>query len=177
MALSSLVEFVILVVKNPCYQQDDASSSIQEISISASEIASWDMSEILSYGSVKVRAHRTRLIQESSYFHGLLSGSFSESGLDHISVEWNLESFLNLLMCLYGYDIEITSSSFLPLFEVSFLYQSSDIFCLFLLLLANYRILNGEYSLHSTLGWRSFSLYAKTGFQCWHHRMTTHYRK
>jgi hypothetical protein len=117
MALSSLVEFVILVVKNPCYQQDDASSSIQEISISASEIASWDMSEILSYGSVKVRAHRTRLIQESSYFHGLLSGSFSESGLDHISVEWNLESFLNLLMCLYGYDIEITSSSFLPLFE------------------------------------------------------------
>nr|pir hypothetical protein At2g36370 [imported] - Arabidopsis thaliana [Arabidopsis thaliana] len=60
MALSSLVEFVILVVKNPCYQQDDASSSIQEISISASEIASWDMSEILSYGSVKVRAHRTR---------------------------------------------------------------------------------------------------------------------
>ncbi|EOA26535.1 hypothetical protein CARUB_v10022592mg [Capsella rubella] len=119
MALSSLDEFVILVVKNPCLQEDASSSPSQVISISASEIVSWDLSEILTYGSVKVRAHRTRLIEESSYFHGLLSGSFSESGLDHISVEWNLEAFLNLLMCLYGCAIDITSSSFVPLFEVA----------------------------------------------------------
>ncbi|EFH57798.1 predicted protein [Arabidopsis lyrata subsp. lyrata] len=119
MAMSSLDEFVILVVN-----QREASSSSQEISISASEIVSWGLSKILSYGRVKVRAHRTRqvfmllistldlywLIEESSYFHGLLSGSFSESGLDHISVEWNPETFLNLLMCLYGYSIDITAA-------------------------------------------------------------------
>ncbi|KAL1224338.1 BTB/POZ domain-containing protein FBL11 [Cardamine amara subsp. amara] len=134
MALSLLEEFVILVVKNPCHQQEESSPN-QVISISASEFESWDFSEILSYGNVKVRAHRARqvsiyyflipnldlyrLIQESSYFHGLLSGSFSESGLDHISIEWNQEMFLNLLMYLYGYTIDITSSSLLPLLEAA----------------------------------------------------------
>ena len=85
-----------------------------------------------------------RLIQESSYFHGLLSGSFrlesslcsvcyvivcssccvtwicnSESGRDHISIEWNLETFLNLMRCIYDCALDITSTSFLPLFDVS----------------------------------------------------------
>ncbi|EFH57789.1 predicted protein [Arabidopsis lyrata subsp. lyrata] len=126
MAMSSLDEFVILVVN-----QREASSSSQEISISASEIVSWGLSKILSYGRVKVRARQVFmllistldlywLIEESSYFHGLLSGSFSESGLDHISVEWNPETFLNLLMCLYGYSIDITSSS---LFDVRFFWR------------------------------------------------------
>ncbi|XP_010505180.1 PREDICTED: BTB/POZ domain-containing protein FBL11-like isoform X7 [Camelina sativa] len=125
MALSSLDEFVILVLKKDhCLQHEDASSSSsappsQVISISASEIVSWDLSEILAYASVKIRVHRTRLIEESSYFQGLLSGSFSESGLDHISVDWNLETFLNLVMCLYGYAIDVTSTSFLPLFEAA----------------------------------------------------------
>ncbi|XP_006410814.2 BTB/POZ domain-containing protein FBL11 isoform X2 [Eutrema salsugineum] len=117
---SLLDDFVILVVNtnnNPC--QQDESSPCQVISISASEIATWDLSGILCYGRVKVGAHRTRLIQESSYFHGLLGGSFNESGLDHISIEWNLETFLNLLICIYGGSIDITSSSFLPLFDAA----------------------------------------------------------
>ncbi|CAH2059086.1 unnamed protein product [Thlaspi arvense] len=115
-----LDEFVILVVNNDQSQQDESSPS-SVISISASEIASWDLSEILCYGSVKVRAHRTRqvLIQASSYFHGLLSGSFSEAGLDHISIEWNQETFLNLMRCIYGCAIDVTSSSFLPLFDAA----------------------------------------------------------
>lgn len=101
-------EFVILVVDNNQPQEEDESSSpCKVISISASEISSWDLSYILCYRRVKIRAHRTRhvlcsytftskisvcvvkscsdpwfmslyarLIQESSYFHGLLSGSF-----------------------------------------------------------------------------------------------------
>lgn len=67
MALSSLDEFVILVVKNPCHQEDASSSPSQVISISASEIASWNLSEILSYGTVKVRAHRTRQVSYTSH--------------------------------------------------------------------------------------------------------------
>ncbi|KAL0775090.1 hypothetical protein Bca101_040242 [Brassica carinata] len=113
-------EFVILVVDNNQPQEEDESSSpCKVISISASEISSWDLSYILCYRRVKIRAHRTRLIQESSYFHGLLSGSFSESGRDHISIEWNLETFLNLMRCIYDCALDITSTSFLPLFDAA----------------------------------------------------------
>ncbi|KAG2285469.1 hypothetical protein Bca52824_045073 [Brassica carinata] len=113
-------EFVILVVDNNQPQEEDESSSpCKVISISASEISSWDLSYILCYRRVKIRAHRTRLIQESSYFHGLLSGSFSESGRDHISIEWNIETFLNLMRCIYDCALDVTSTSFLPLFDAA----------------------------------------------------------
>ncbi|CAN8316642.1 unnamed protein product [Cochlearia groenlandica] len=116
-------ESVILVVKNQSSKEE--SSLCKSISISDSEIGSWDLPEILCYERVQVRAHRIfrwircRLVEESSYFHGLLSGSFSESGLDYISIEWSTESFLNLLRCVYGCAIDITSSSFLPLYDVA----------------------------------------------------------
>ncbi|KAG2309184.1 hypothetical protein Bca52824_028932 [Brassica carinata] len=121
MALRSLHDdFVILVVDNNQPQQEDESSSpCQVVSISALDVSSWDLPEILCYRRVQVRAHRTRLIQESSYFHGLLSGSFSESGCDHISVEWNIETFLNLTRCIYDCGVDVTSTSFLPLFDAA----------------------------------------------------------
>ncbi|XP_009141578.1 BTB/POZ domain-containing protein FBL11 isoform X2 [Brassica rapa] len=112
-------DFVILVVDNnqpPEEEEDSSSSPCQVISISALDVSSWDLSEILCYRRVKLQAHRTRLVQESSYFHGLLSGSFSESGHDHVSIEWNLETFLNLMRCIYDCALDVTSTSFLPLF-------------------------------------------------------------
>ncbi|KAJ0259689.1 BTB/POZ domain-containing protein FBL11 [Hirschfeldia incana] len=114
-------DFVILVVDNnqPQEEEDESSSPRQVISISASDVSSWDFSEILCYRRVQVRAHRTRLIQESSYFHGLLSGSFSESGRDHISVEWNTETFLILMRCIYDCAVHVTCTSFLPLFDAA----------------------------------------------------------
>ncbi|CDY43726.1 BnaAnng07410D [Brassica napus] len=55
-------DFVILVVDNnqPQEEEDSSSSPCQVISISALDVSSWDLSEILCYRRVKIRAHRTR---------------------------------------------------------------------------------------------------------------------
>lgn len=58
-----------------------------------------------------------RLIEQSSYFQGLLGGSFSESSSDYISIQWNLETFIDILKCIYGCPLEVTSDNFLALFE------------------------------------------------------------
>ncbi|KAG5582722.1 hypothetical protein H5410_053349 [Solanum commersonii] len=60
-----------------------------------------------------------RLIQQSSYFHGLLSGSFSESCFDSISIHWDVESLLSMLRFIFGCSMDITSENFLPLYEAS----------------------------------------------------------
>ncbi|OVA03610.1 Leucine-rich repeat [Macleaya cordata] len=57
------------------------------------------------------------LIQESSYFRGLLTGSFSESCLDCVPIQWNLETVINVLKSIYGYSLNVTSNNFLPLLE------------------------------------------------------------
>ncbi|VVB02306.1 unnamed protein product [Arabis nemorensis] len=79
-------------------------------------IMGFDRNTLLQYNK---NSSSSKLIQESSYFHGLLNGSFSESGLDHISIEWNPENFLNLLKCMYGCSMDVTSTSFLNLFEAA----------------------------------------------------------
>ncbi|KAG8374153.1 hypothetical protein BUALT_Bualt11G0101200 [Buddleja alternifolia] len=59
------------------------------------------------------------LIEESSYFRGLLSGSFSESRLDSVSIHWNVESFVSVLRFIFGYNVEISSDNFIPLNEAA----------------------------------------------------------
>ncbi|KAI0524442.1 hypothetical protein KFK09_003811 [Dendrobium nobile] len=58
-----------------------------------------------------------RLSEKSCYFHSLLSGNFSESRLYHISIHWSMESILNVLQFIYGYQLIVTSTNFLNLLE------------------------------------------------------------
>ncbi|OMO82139.1 hypothetical protein CCACVL1_12065 [Corchorus capsularis] len=69
------------------------------------------------------------LIEESSYFRAILGGSFSESCLDSISVQWQLEIFLNVVKCMFGCPLDITSKNFVPLLEAA-LYFGVDMLLL-----------------------------------------------
>ena len=53
--------------------------------------------------------------------------SCSESGLDCISIEWNLETFVDVLHCIYGCASDVTFDNFLPLIEVK--YIDPDYWC------------------------------------------------
>ncbi|KAK6126316.1 hypothetical protein DH2020_039961 [Rehmannia glutinosa] len=111
-----------------------------EVIISTAEISSWDLPSILAHKVIKIKANRsrqmksaqlsiqqsklvklnlskTKLIEESSYFRGLLCGSFSESRLGSISIHWNMESFVSVLRVIYGCYVEISSDNFIPLNE------------------------------------------------------------
>ncbi|EEF28381.1 ubiquitin-protein ligase, putative [Ricinus communis] len=70
-----------------------------------------------------------RLVEQSSYFHGLLSGSFSESNLNCVSIQWNMEVFVNVLKFVYGCQVDVTSKSFLSLFEAA-LYFGAELLLL-----------------------------------------------
>ncbi|XP_059646730.1 BTB/POZ domain-containing protein FBL11 isoform X2 [Cornus florida] len=89
----------------------------KETVISTAEISSWDLPGILSHQIVNVKANRNRLIEQSSYFGGLLGGSFSESCLDCISIHWNLETLMIVLKFMFGHQVDVTSNNFLPLYE------------------------------------------------------------
>ncbi|XP_062166562.1 BTB/POZ domain-containing protein FBL11 isoform X4 [Alnus glutinosa] len=108
-------DFVILVCTNP--SPIEAETEQKEILISTGDILSLDLPTILSYQTLKVHASRIRLVEQSSYFRGLLSGSFSESCLDFISIQWSLETFVDVLKCIYGCPLDVTSNNFVPLFE------------------------------------------------------------
>ncbi|XP_042941632.1 BTB/POZ domain-containing protein FBL11 isoform X3 [Carya illinoinensis] len=116
MASSSDDDFVILICSNP--NPIAAEPPQEEIHISTTDILSWDLPTILSYPTVKVHACRNRLIEKSSYFQGLLRGSFSESCLDSTPIQWNLEIFVHVLKCIYGCPLHFTSKNFVPLFEM-----------------------------------------------------------
>lgn len=84
MSLAAMVsgaeeDVVVLVLTDPsdaaaesCAQEGEP----EEITVSTSEIRSWDIDRILRCPLVRVRASRSSLIRESSYFRGLLGGSF-----------------------------------------------------------------------------------------------------
>ncbi|KAL2933654.1 BTB/POZ domain-containing protein FBL11 [Bienertia sinuspersici] len=60
-----------------------------------------------------------RLIEQSSYFHSLLNGNFSESSMCRVSIHWSLETFLLILRFIHGCHMEITICNFLPLCRAS----------------------------------------------------------
>ncbi|TKY62017.1 BTB/POZ domain-containing protein FBL11 [Spatholobus suberectus] len=88
-----------------------------EILVSTTDILAWDFPTILAFPTIKVQAHRNRLIEQSLYFRGLLSGSFSESCLGSITINWNVSEFLQILMHMCGCVLDITLDNFLPLYE------------------------------------------------------------
>ncbi|KAL5743171.1 hypothetical protein ACOSP7_029903 [Xanthoceras sorbifolium] len=117
MALSSGDdEFVILLCTN-LNPKEPVIARDREICISTQDIHRWDFDTILRHQTVRLQANRKSVVEHSSYFRGLLCGSFSESSLDCIEVQWNLEMFMNILKCIYGCPLDVTSSNFLPLFE------------------------------------------------------------
>ncbi|KAK6290124.1 hypothetical protein POUND7_001665 [Theobroma cacao] len=111
-------DFVILVCTDPT-NEIEGDISNEEIVISTTDIFRWDFPSTLSFRTFKIRAHRNRLIEESSYFRGLLGGSFSESCLDCISIQWHLETFLNVVKCMFHCPLDITSKNFIPLFQAA----------------------------------------------------------
>ncbi|XP_028782342.1 BTB/POZ domain-containing protein FBL11 isoform X2 [Neltuma alba] len=115
MESSSDDEHVILVFKNP--DSIETETEEEEILVSTTDILNWDLQTILRFPTLKIRALRSRLIQQCSYFRGLFRGSFSESCLGSTIVEWNVLSFLDILKYLYGFPLEITSDNFLSLYE------------------------------------------------------------
>ncbi|KAI3447487.1 hypothetical protein Pfo_004152 [Paulownia fortunei] len=98
---------------------DETPDDFDEIIISTAEISSWDLPSVLAHKVLKIEVNPNRLIEESSYFRGLLSGSFSESRLSSISIHWNVESFVSVLRVIFGCPVEISSDNFIPLNEAA----------------------------------------------------------
>ncbi|XP_022634987.1 BTB/POZ domain-containing protein FBL11 isoform X3 [Vigna radiata var. radiata] len=88
-----------------------------EILLSTADILSWDLPTILTFPTIKVQAHSNRLIEQSMYFSGLLSGNFSESCLGSISINWNVNDFLQILKHMCDCVLDITLDNFFPLYE------------------------------------------------------------
>ncbi|XP_071704729.1 BTB/POZ domain-containing protein FBL11-like [Rutidosis leptorrhynchoides] len=96
---------------NPNHHQSD-----DVIIISTSNVHNWNFSLILQHRSIKIKTHKNRLIEQSSYFHGLLSGNFSDPDVE-VLVRWNQSTFLSLLALIFGSPVEVTSENFLSIFE------------------------------------------------------------
>ncbi|KAK8473609.1 hypothetical protein PHAVU_001G188000 [Phaseolus vulgaris] len=88
-----------------------------EILVSTTDILAWDLPTILTFPTIKVQAHPNRLIEQSLYFRGLLSGNFSESCLGSISINWNVSEFLQILKHMCDCVLDITLDNFFPLYE------------------------------------------------------------
>ncbi|KAL9150131.1 hypothetical protein ABFS82_12G149400 [Erythranthe guttata] len=102
---------------------------VDEIIISTAEIDRWDLPSVLTHKVIMIEASSHRLIEESSYFRGLLGGSFSESRLSSISIHWNVESFVNVLMVVFGFNVEISSDNFIPLNEAALFFGVDSLLC------------------------------------------------
>ncbi|KAJ4748616.1 BTB/POZ domain-containing protein FBL11 [Rhynchospora pubera] len=85
--------------------------------VSTSDIQSWDLPLLLQSSSLLIRTQRSRLIQQSEYFCALLDGSFSESSVKEISVQWDPQIFLQILQSMFGCSIQIEPDNFLLLIE------------------------------------------------------------
>ncbi|KAL9260819.1 BTB/POZ domain-containing protein [Drosera capensis] len=108
-------DFVILNCTDPtttgtspetAYSSSAAAAAAAGISISTADISGWDMLSIL-------------LVAESSFFRALLGGSFSESGMHSVAVQWSLEAVLNILRFMYGHQLQITSSNCLSVIQAA----------------------------------------------------------
>ncbi|RVW47991.1 BTB/POZ domain-containing protein FBL11 [Vitis vinifera] len=116
MASNEEGDVIFLVCTNPNSIEEPIAED--EIYISTAETSSWDLPTILSHRIVKVQSNRNRLIQHSSYFHSLLCGNFRKSCHGSISIQWNLEAFINILKFIYGCPLDVTPQNFIPLYEV-----------------------------------------------------------
>lgn len=125
------VETVVLELTDPCsldkrFSQDEETST--SISISTSDIESWNLDSILRYKIVRVHTSRSRLVQESSYFRGLLGGSFSESSLHLVSIQWDIEAVLGVLQFIYSCSLNVTPNNFLLLLEAALFFGVDNLY-------------------------------------------------
>ncbi|XP_065857051.1 BTB/POZ domain-containing protein FBL11-like isoform X2 [Euphorbia lathyris] len=123
MASSSDEDFVTL----SCTQTEPNPIGNNEIFITIKDINSSDLSAILSCKTVKIQAHRDMLVEDSSFFEGLLSGSFRESNLNCVSIEWTIEGFINILRSVYGFPMNSTSGNFLSHVEDALYFGSKSL--------------------------------------------------
>ncbi|XP_065855881.1 BTB/POZ domain-containing protein FBL11-like isoform X2 [Euphorbia lathyris] len=121
MASSSDEDFVTL----SCTQPNPIGNS--EAFITIQDINSSDLSAILSCQTVKIQAHRDMLVEDSSFFKGLLSRSFRESNLNCVSIEWTIEGFINILTSVYGFPMNFTSGNFLSHVEDALYFGSKSL--------------------------------------------------
>ncbi|KAI4366759.1 hypothetical protein MLD38_022593 [Melastoma candidum] len=114
-------EFVTLVVTQVVDSDGDSESRFdhEELILCTADIDYWDVRGIVHRSTVKIRAFRSRLMEESSYFRGLLGGSFSESQQEVISVEWNLETLIDVLKHVFGCPLTISCANLISLIECS----------------------------------------------------------
>ncbi|KAK7337205.1 hypothetical protein VNO77_17768 [Canavalia gladiata] len=116
MEVSDDDEHVILVCTNTDPIETTETLN-EEILVSTTDILTLDLATILGFSTIKVEAHRNRLIEQSEYFCSLLSGSFSESCLGSITINWNVSEFMQILKHMCGGLLDITLDNFLPLYE------------------------------------------------------------
>ncbi|KAL2345200.1 hypothetical protein Fmac_006485 [Flemingia macrophylla] len=110
-------EHIILLCTNNETETEISETLDDEILVSTTDILAWDFPTILTFPTIKIQAHRNSLIQQSLYFRGLLAGSFSESCLGSITINWNVETFLLILKHMCSCGLDITLDNFLPLYE------------------------------------------------------------
>ncbi|XP_073222114.1 BTB/POZ domain-containing protein FBL11 isoform X2 [Cicer arietinum] len=108
---------VILVCTNPHNPIESTDTINQHILLSTTHILASDLTPFLTSHTIKVHAHRNRLIEQSLYFRGLLGGSFSESCLGSVNIDWNLPVFMQILKHMCGCPLDITTENVLPLYE------------------------------------------------------------
>lgn len=112
-------DIVVLEVRSPetCF---DGSVGIER---RISEIDAWELQNEELFippendRIMKIRVHRNRLIEHSTYFGSLFGGGFKESSLDYLIVEWNLVTFMETLQFIYGGPLHVSFTNFVPLLE------------------------------------------------------------
>ncbi|KAF2296472.1 hypothetical protein GH714_038330 [Hevea brasiliensis] len=123
------------------YAQTPIQSNTHRNFISTTDIHNWDLSAILRCQTVKIKAHRHRLAEQSSIsmafsaeaLVGLLpslvqlSVNICESNLSCVSIQWNMEVFINVLKCVYGCKVDVTSKTFLSLFEAALYFGAESL--------------------------------------------------
>jgi PIN domain nuclease of toxin-antitoxin system len=108
---------VILVCTNLDHSIQTTQILNQQILFSTTDIIVSDLSTFLNFHTIKIQTHRNRLIEQSMYFRGLLGGSFSESCLGSITINWNLPVFVQILKHMCGCPLDITTENVLSLYE------------------------------------------------------------
>ncbi|KAJ0726600.1 putative chromatin remodeling & transcription regulator BTB-POZ family [Helianthus annuus] len=114
MALTDDDVWVVLKCIDP--DESNPNEVDDEVQISTADVYSWNFSSILQHRILKLKAHRNRLIENSSYFHGLLGGNFRDPD-DEVLIQWNRSTFLSLLASVFGSPLDVTSQNFLSIFE------------------------------------------------------------
>lgn len=108
--------FVLINCLHPTFNQD---YDDDEITISTSDVCTWNISSILKHNNriIKLKAHRYRLMQHSSYFNALLAPRYFSDPDVEVLVQWDQPTFLSLVASLFGAPLDVTSENFLSLFK------------------------------------------------------------